>query len=196
MKNLLFPGTYSRYCFPFFLALFSFLPGVPLSGAESGIRPVRLTCEYMNNPSVTDALQPRLSWINKVVNPGERGQKQTAWQVRVASSPEKLLAGEADLWDSGKQVSEQLSLIKYGGQALRPAQDCWWQVRVWDAGGNLSGWSEMACWGMGLTDSSGWKAKWIGAPWQGEEAREDLPGRPHVPVPVLRRIFDLNKNVV
>ena len=164
--------------------------------SESGIRPVSLTCEYMTNPSVVDVLNPRLSWINKMDNPNERGQRQTAWEIRVASSAEKLLADNADLWNSGRQESEQSTLVKYNGQALRSAQDCWWQVRVWDAGGTPSAWSEPAYWGMGLLNPSDWRSKWIGAPWQGEEARESIEGRPHVPAPMLRKTFRLNKKIV
>ncbi|MDR2384218.1 MAG: glycoside hydrolase family 78 protein [Tannerella sp.] len=164
--------------------------------AETGnIAPVGLTCEYLENPPVVDALRPRLSWINKPLVPHQRGQKQMAWQICVASSCEKLLAGEADLWDSGKQRSEQSVLVKYGGIPLRSAQDCWWRVRVWDNDDRPSAWSETATWSMGLLDPSEWKAKWIGAPWQGEEPREALEGRPHVPAPLLRKNFVLTKSV-
>ena len=161
----------------------------------SQIVPVRLTCEYLINPEVVDAANPRLSWINQTIAPEIRGQRQTAWQIRVASSCEKLLSGNADLWDSGKQLSEQSYLIKYKGEPLLSAQDCWWQVRVWDADGNSSAWSEVARWSMGLLHSSEWRAKWIGAPWQGEEARESVPGHPHVPAPYLRKKFSLNKKI-
>ena len=161
----------------------------------SQIVPVRLTCEYLINPAVVDAAHPRLSWMNETISPDIRGQKQSAWQIRVASSREKLLAGDADLWDSGKQLSEQSFLVGYQGKTLQSAQDCWWQVRVWDGDDNPSAWSEMARWSMGLLQPADWKAKWIGAPWQGEEARENIEGRPHVPAPLLRKTFSLNKKV-
>ncbi|MDR0394913.1 MAG: glycoside hydrolase family 78 protein [Tannerella sp.] len=184
---------YGRYGFAGIFSLLSFLLSAQ---SESGIRPVRPTCEYRIDPSVVDVLQPRLSWVNEAVDPGVRGQKQTAWQIRVASSPEKLIAGDADLWDSGKQLSEESNLLKYNGQALRSMQDCRWQVRVWDADDRPSAWSEMGYWGMGLLKPSEWIATWIGAPWQGEEAREDLEGRPHAPAPLLRKKFRLDKKVV
>ena len=63
------------------------------------IIPLKLTCEYMENPSVVDISQPRLSWIN-IAGEGERGQKQTAYQIRVATSVKKLKS--PDLWDSKK----------------------------------------------------------------------------------------------
>lgn len=185
-----------RLCNPYFLSgilsLFVFLAHAQ---PESGIKPVRLTCEYMVNPLTVDVLTPRLSWINKTIDPYARGQEQIAWQVRVASTREKLLAGEIDLWDSGKQVNGQSVLIKYGGKVLRSTQDCWWQVRVWDIDDHPSSWSEIAYWGMGLLEPADWKSKWIGAPWQGEEAREDIEGHPHVPAPALRKFFTLKKSI-
>ena len=53
------------------------------------INPTRLTCEYMEKPSVVDVSLPRLAWVN-TAGEGERGQRQTAWQVRVATSEKRL----------------------------------------------------------------------------------------------------------
>ena len=168
--------------------------------AAAGINPVKLTCEYLENPSVVDVLQPRLSWINEAGRE-DRGQFQSAWQVRVASSKEQL--AEAGLWDSGKVESEQSTRVKYAGKALSSGEECWWQVRVWDKNGAVSGWSEPGFWRMGLLDVSDWNATWIGAPWQGEEALpkpvrgtaenmlEDTPP----PAPMLRKEFNIKKEV-
>ena len=46
-----------------------------------------LTCEYLENPLGIDVEKPRLSWV---LGPGARGQRQTAYRVLVASSPESL----------------------------------------------------------------------------------------------------------
>jgi alpha-L-rhamnosidase len=134
--------------------------------------PVRLTCEYLTNPGVIDVAAPRLSWINKAES-GERGQYQTAWEIRAASSREALLSSAADLWKSAKVISGESVNIRYNGALLRSRQDCWWQVRVWDRNGKVSEWSEPAFWSMGLLDPSDWKAEWIGAPWEGEEPIAD-----------------------
>ena len=166
---------------------------------ESKRIPVQLTCEYLENPSVVDVSQPRLSWIN-VADEGERGQVQTAWQVRVASSKEKL--DRPDLWDSEKVESDQSTRVTYQGKALQSRQECWWQVRVWDRDGLASNWSEPAHWRMGLLEPGDWKASWIGAPWQGEEALpkpDGVPdGRPKEfgpPAPMLRKEFRVDKEV-
>lgn len=160
--------------------------------------PSELACEYLRNPPVVDVAQPRLSWINKAAK-GDRGQKQTAWQVRVASSIKQL--DHADLWDSGKQLSSQSNRVEYQGKTLESRQECWWQVRVWDRDGLVSEWSEAGMWRMGLLEPSDWTAQWIGAPWQGEEALP-RPGRPDAepddmgpPAPMFRKDFRVEKKI-
>ncbi len=167
--------------------------------AKIKLTPVQLTCEYLKDPSVVDVPNPRLAWINSA-EVGERGQKQTAYQIMVASSEEKL--GDPDLWDSKKVMSEQSTRIKYDGVKLTSRLECWWQVRVWDRDEKVSEWSEPAFWRMGLLNPAEWKAKWIGAPWQGEEALPKPQGgpdaRPEIlppPAPLLRKEFIINKEV-
>ena len=165
---------------------------------NSKITPINLTCEYIENPLV-DVSQPRLSWMNEA-NLGERGQQQTAWQIRVASSPKKL--SNPDLWDSEKVESNQSTLVKYQGAPLSSRQECWWQVRTWDKSNNVSAWSEPAFWRMGLLSPSDWQAEWIGAPWQGEEELPKPKGGPFAdlqdfppPAPLLRKSFQLDKKI-
>ncbi|MEZ5106638.1 MAG: family 78 glycoside hydrolase catalytic domain [Draconibacterium sp.] len=163
------------------------------------IKPVELTCEYLENPAVVDVQQPRLSWINNAEK-GERGQLQTAWQIRVATSKEEL--EKPDLWDSKKVSGNQSIRLKYDGKKLKPAQECWWQVRVWDKSGEVSDWSEPAFWRMGLLNPSDWKATWIGAPWQGEEtlpkpkdSRVTIPDELPPPAPMFRKEFRVDKPI-
>jgi len=59
---------------------------------------LRLRCELLTNPEGIDATAPRLSWE---LSGAARGLEQTAYQVLVASSFEKL-AAEGDLWNSGQ----------------------------------------------------------------------------------------------
>ncbi len=118
-----------------------------------------LRCEHLENPQGIDAAQPRLSW--QLVS-GERGVKQSAYQIRVASGAPKLKSGNADLWDSGKISADESILIPYAGKNLSTRQTCCWQVRVWDAAGKVSAWSEPASWTMGILHPSDWNAKWIG----------------------------------
>ncbi len=161
----------------------------------AGITPTQLTCEYLNGMPLVDIAKPRLAWVN-IADKNERGQKQTAWQVRVATSPDLLES--PDLWDSGKIESPLSNRIEYDGKTLQSRQECWWQVRVWDRNDKASKWSKPSAWRMGLLDPSEWQAQWIGAPWQGEEALP-LPGRGETPTPppapLLRKSFQVNKPI-
>ncbi|NQU86233.1 MAG: alpha-L-rhamnosidase N-terminal domain-containing protein, partial [Mariniphaga sp.] len=172
---------------------------IMVSCTEKKLTPIQLTCEYLENPSVVDIKKPRLAWIN-IANEGDRGQKQTAYQIRVASSEDKL--SSPDLWDSQKIESDQSFRVEYNGKQLNSRQECWWQIRVWDKNDNVSDWSEPAMWRMGLLNKSDWESKWIGAPWQGEEALpkpsggpDGLPTELPPPAPLLRKDFNIVKKV-
>ena len=90
---------------------------LPLAGAAQ-MKVTSLTVEHMKNPSTVDETAPRLSWVNEARDAKVRGERQTAYRIVVASSKEKLLAGDFDLWDSGKVLSEQSTLVPYGGQRI------------------------------------------------------------------------------
>lgn len=167
--------------------------------AEAKITPTKLTCEYLQNPPVVDVLKPRLTWIN-IAGENERGQYQTAFQIRVATAKNKI--EKPDLWDSGKTQSSESDRIEYAGKPLLPRTECWWQVRVWDKNGDVSAWSEPAFWRMGMLNQNEWKAKWIGAPWQDEETlpkktnpKTQLPEVLPPPAPMFRKEFSIEKNV-
>ena len=102
--------------------------GLRLSAGEA---PVSLTCEYRSDPIGLETAAPRLGW--------RTDDGQVAWRVRVASTQEKLSAGEADLWDSGKVPGSATHGIVYGGAAPQPSQRACWQVKTWTASGE-SGW--------------------------------------------------------
>ena len=91
-----------------------------------------------------------------------RGARQTAYQILVASSADKLAENTPDLWDSGKVASDQATQIVYGGKALGSRDRCYWKVRIWDAGGEPSRFSDPSLWTMGLLEAKDVKAKWIG----------------------------------
>jgi len=106
-----------------------------------------LKCEYRVNPLGIDVVQPRLSWI---LESGQRGQKQTAYQVLAASSEENLKKNRGDLWDSGKVKFDQTIHVVYAGKPLTICMRCYWKVRVWDGSGQPTKWSDPAMWSMGL----------------------------------------------
>jgi alpha-L-rhamnosidase len=102
-----------------------------------------------------------LSWTLTAA-PGARDQKQTAYQILVASAPGKLVFPGADLRDGGRILSSDRIHVVYRSRALPSRMRCYWKVRVWDGAGKPSAWSETVHWSMGLLDKSDWGAQWIG----------------------------------
>jgi len=125
-------------------------------------QPGNLRCEYRVNPVGIDVAQPRLSWKITAAQPLDRGVRQTAYQVLVASQPEILAAGKGDLWDTGRVQSDQSIHVVYAGKPLRSRARAFWKVRIWDQNGQASAWSAPAVWSMGLLNAGDWQAKWIG----------------------------------
>ena len=160
---------------------------IPLLHAQpSAIRASDLRCEYLANPLGIDVAHPRLSWVVEAVHPADRGLKQNAYRVLVASSEQVLDTGTADLWDSGKVASDQSAQVVYGGKSLASGTPAFWKVEVWDQAGTRSGWSTTAQWSMGLLNRNDWQGKWIGLDETGLYKR---PGQ-SVPWP-RKRAMDL-----
>jgi len=123
----------------------------------AALKPATLRCEYRVNPQGIDEAQPRLTWQ---IESGQRGAKQTAYQILVASSAKLLKQNTGDLWDSGNISSGDTVNISYAGKPLVSRQQCFWKVCVWD-GNDKSKWSEAASWTMGLLQPEDWQANYI-----------------------------------
>jgi alpha-L-rhamnosidase len=157
---------------------------------QSSIRAVDLRCEYAADP-LLDIAAPRLSWINSNLSQ-TRGVEQTAYRVRVATSPEGF---DNPVWDSGKVLSKESAFVEYRGSKLLSRTSYWWQVMVWDEKGRASEWSDTAHWHMGILSEDEWKGKWIGAPWQGEESYDVMGSMEFLPAPLLRKEFKIEKPI-
>ena len=95
------------------------------SHAVADLVPLDLRCEGLEGVPAVDAA-PGLSWR---VESTDRGQRQSAWQVLVASSEALLAEGKADLWDSGKVSATRSPIVTYAGRKLAAGQRCHWKVR-------------------------------------------------------------------
>jgi alpha-L-rhamnosidase len=85
---------------------------------------------------------------------------QTAYEIRAASSPDKL--EQPDLWSSGKIFSDHSVLVRWGGKPLDSRAIVFWQVRIWDKDDKVSDWSAPASLELGLLHSKvEWKGQWI-----------------------------------
>jgi alpha-L-rhamnosidase len=122
-------------------------------------QPADLRCEFLRDPLGIDVLQPRLSWV---MTSRSRGERQTAYQIMVASTEALLKAGNADLWNSHKIETDQSIHVRYAGKALQSHMQCFWKVRIWNKDGKASGWGKTAKWTMGLLHPADWRAQWIG----------------------------------
>ncbi len=118
-----------------------------------------LRCEYRVDPLGIDEEAPRLSWT---LTGEERGQRQTAYQVLVASSVAALDSDNGDIWDSGQVASDNMSLVEYAGSELSSGTEYYWKVRVWDKDSVAGSWSATAKWSMGMLSGNDWQAKWVG----------------------------------
>jgi alpha-L-rhamnosidase len=138
---------------------------LPLA-AQQFIGPVGLRVDDLKTPMGIDDASPRFSWQ---LQDRARGAKQTAYELLVASRAERLRAGQADVWDSGRVASSESLNLRYAGPAVAPGTRYFWRVKVWGASGNAYALSEIGWWETGLLEQDNWRAQWIGY----ETAEED-----------------------
>ncbi|MEW2402581.1 family 78 glycoside hydrolase catalytic domain [Streptomyces sp. NPDC046862] len=139
-------------------------------GAVSG-----LTVEHRTGPLGVDAGRPRFGWR---MRSSARGRSQGAYQILVASSPDKLTVGRADVWNSGRVRSSDSVAVRYAGRSLRPSTRYHWTVTVWDAQGSAVGTAPAAFFETGLMSIDG-VTGWDGAQWIGMKGKApNSPGAP------------------
>ncbi|MDB5325576.1 MAG: alpha-L-rhamnosidase [Phycisphaerales bacterium] len=156
-----------------------------MAAALSAALPVKLRCEYLENPLGLDEPRPRLSWQMK---DDRRGARQSGYQVQAAKNADDLAEGKNLLWDSGRVHGDQSIHIEYAGPAVPSRTRVSWRVKLWDAEGKETAWSEIAFWETGLLDRSEWTGQWIGSPHFGGPYTTP-------PVPYVRKTFTLGKAI-
>ena len=160
------------------------MAGEERAGPDASLRVTNLRCEFSTDPLGIDIAQPRLFWCVESPARGQprsdRGQRQSAWRILVASSMEALAQDRGDLWDSGRIASDQTTFVRYAGATLSSSQRVFWKVRAWDRDGRATPWSEPATWTMGLLAPGDWKGIWIAAPGTSESLllRHEFSARP------------------
>jgi alpha-L-rhamnosidase len=148
-------------------------PCRPGYGAGGPLPPNNLKCEYLSDPLGIDVRQSRFAWA---LEHTERGERQSAYQILVATRPELLAQDQGNQWDTGKVSSAQSTQVVYAGKPVESGRTYYWKVRTWDAQGNASPYSRAALFEMGLLSPAEWKAQWIAG---GNELRKEfsLPSR-------------------
>ncbi|MEA4936028.1 MAG: family 78 glycoside hydrolase catalytic domain [Paludibacter sp.] len=173
---------------------------------KSKVQITNLNCEKLSDPAGVETVQPRFSWILKSK---ERNQFQSGYQILVDTCRQNLDRNIGKIWDSRKVISDQSLFVTYEGCKLRPSTRYYWKVRVWDKKGNVSEWSEIGSWQMGLLH----KEDWCGARWIGYKELPDsmrlVPGYKNADdyrvgnrakerafVPCFRKEFELKKKII
>jgi alpha-L-rhamnosidase len=135
-----------------------------LTACTGALKPVRLQCEYRSEPLGIDVETPRFSWQMLDEN-CTRGQKQTAFHILAASSPELLTESRADVWNSGRISSPQSLSVPFAGKKLTSSHAYFWKVQVFDKDGKPSAWSDPARFVTGILNPAEWDpAAWIRHP--------------------------------
>ena len=127
-----------------------------------------LRVEYRTNPIDIGTGTPRFSWK---IEADDRGVKQSAYAIEVA-----LDGGfGSPLWQSGKVLSRESHLVRYGETPAAPSLESskryFWRVKVWDHRGAESPWSEAAFFETTLLGAGEWQAVFISAEDENAGAR-------------------------
>ena len=140
----------------YFLMLFA---GFAATTPELAIRDLR--CENLTNPFGIATTIPGLSWK---ISSDKNGTVQQAYQLLAASDSSLLSESNADLWNSGKIITDAHIFVSWKGRALASRSIVYWKVRIWDGEENASDWSNVATFSVGLLPSEDWHAAYIGLP--------------------------------
>ena len=141
--------------------------GVAARGVERGPSPAggkevlaRLETNAAGEPLGIDTPQPRLRWV---LVSERRGVMQSAYRVLVASRPELVQDGKADVWDSGRVASSDPWCV-YRGPGLRSRTRYYWSVRASATAGAEAAWAPVTWFETALFDPGEWKGQWIAGP--------------------------------
>ncbi|MCZ4507734.1 family 78 glycoside hydrolase catalytic domain [Streptomyces sp. ActVer] len=126
-----------------------------------------LTVEHLTDPLGVDAGRPRFGWRMRAA---ARGRSQGAYQILVASSPDRLSPARADIWNSGRVRSSDSVAVRHAGRSLRASTRYHWTVTVWDAEGRPAGTASPASFETGLMSTDG-VGGWEGAQWIGMKGK-------------------------
>ena len=152
-------------------------------GDPSGMSLSQLQCELLDAPLAIDNTSPHFSWKMSSQQPGA---VSTAYQILVASHPDKLNEEEADLWNSGKISSDASQNIVYQGKPMVSRNMAYWKVRVWNQNDIASNWSQPTSFGIGMLNEKDWaeNASFIGAEQADEKSQS---------APLMRKAFTYEK---
>ena len=121
---------------------------VQISNPTSG--PVELHVEFIQFPGHVEICDPfpEFGWTVPA-----SCHEQSAYQVLVATSVQRLNEKDADCWNSGKIESKQCSNIEFQGGTLKEKANFFWKVRIWGENESFSEYSDVQEFRTGLFDA-------------------------------------------
>jgi arylsulfatase A-like enzyme len=108
--------------------------------------PSSLIVEWIRNTDGVTIIdtKPEYGWVV----PDGAGS-QSAYQILVASSEERINNNIGDVWDSGQIRTNASTELEHGGGQLEEGQTYYWKVRIWDQDNRLSRYSKCQSFTMG-----------------------------------------------
>lgn len=108
--------------------------------------PSHLAVEGIRSIAGVDIIDPRPKFGWAVP---EGAVTQSAYQILVASSEEKINNNIGDIWNSGQIRSNATQEIEHRGTQLKNGEAYCWKVRIWDQDNRLSRYSQPQMFTMG-----------------------------------------------
>ena len=149
---------FSRKAILLFLALGLACMGSSGKTTAPAVEVSALKADYEINPLGIDRI-PQFSWE---ISGNYDGVRQSAYRILIATSPELLAEGDADVYDSGKVASSASTAVSFSEIPFQSRTRYYWKVKIWDGAGVESPWSETAYYETALLHSSDWLSGWIG----------------------------------
>ena len=149
--------------------------------AQPFCEPVKLGCEYMENPLGIDAPHPRFTWQ---LQDNRSGARQTAYQLFVGTDSIEVSKAKGIVWQTAK-IAGAKQLVSYDGRALQPFTQYFWTVKTWDKNG-VAAMGKTACFETAMMEMKNWRGAWI----------NDTRDIHLKPAPYFRKSFTTTKKVV
>lgn len=143
-------------------------------------QPVKLKCEYLENPIGIDTPSPRLSWS---LDDNRQNARQSSYRIIVGTDSLEVIGSKGNVWDTGEVSSDNI-LITYTGKELNPFTKYYWKVITGDKDNqHLS--SSVQSFETGMMNMNNWQGAWI-------SDRKDID---YKPAPYFRKKIKTNKQI-
>ena len=150
------------------------------ANGQSAVRLTGLQSDHLENPIGIDNPAPRLSWK---MEDSRQGARQRAYRVLVGKDSIQVAGGTADMWDTGKLISENI-LVTYAGKPLEPCTKYYWKV-ISDDLLEKEVVSSVHSFETGMMSIKNWQGAWIG----------DGKDKDYQPAPDFRKKFAAGKTI-